>query len=78
MIINREDKETKMYILFGGEHYYPGGGFYDYIGTSDLVQELKDHAKILEKKERYFDWWHIVDSDTWKIIDDSNNYDDDV
>ena len=65
-----------MYLLFGGTFYEADGGFYDFIGVADSLQKLKDHAKMLCDKEYDFEWYHIVDSDTWQIVysnDDDDN-----
>lgn len=51
----------KKYLLFAGDYYYPAGGFNDFIGSFDSIDEAKQaYANC--------DWVHIVDSETEKII----------
>ena len=57
------------YFLFGGEAYYPLGGFNDFILSSNDLPELISHAKDEQDEEgAYIDWWHIFDSEAGKII----------
>ena len=42
-----------MYLLFAGSQYYPFGGFFDFQGAYDTVEEA------VEAGARY-DWWHVV------------------
>lgn len=56
----------KKYLIFAGSCYYPGGGWEDYIGTSD---DLAEARQIVENSNN--DWWQIVDTTTMKdIVDD--------
>ncbi len=41
----------KRYLLFGFYSYYPGGGWEDFIVTSDDIEELKSRAKKGEEYE---------------------------
>ncbi len=53
----------KRYLLFGGDVYYPNGGWGDYIGSySSIVEALEKEANLGH------DWWHIVDKNTMKIV----------
>lgn len=56
---------TKRYLLFAGEYYYPSGGFNDYKGSFDSIEEAISNVMS------YHDWYHIVDLDTLKIIKDA-------
>lgn len=60
------------YLLFGGEFYYAKGGFHDFIISSDDLGTLIEPArKTAEDTVCHFeslDWWHIVDSETGKIV----------
>lgn len=50
------------YLLFGGEKYYPCGGFRDFMGSFDSLEEAK--KEIMYSKN---EWFHIVNLDTFKI-----------
>ncbi len=53
----------KRYLLFGGEIYYPRGGWNDLHGNADSIQELKDLPVA-----PFIDWMHIVDLHEGKIV----------
>ena len=44
-----------MYYLFGGDFYYPVGGWSDFIGKFSSEEEAK-----IEGYKRGFDWFEIV------------------
>ena len=48
-----------MYIVFGGDYYYPAGGAKDYIGSFDSLDDAK---QTLDRKK--YDWQHIFCTDT--------------
>ena len=52
--------KLKRYLLFCGGTYYPYGGWDDFAGSYDSLEQAE--------KAAYDDWWHIVDSDTGEII----------
>lgn len=47
----------KRYLLFAGYGYYPSGGWDDWIGDFDTVEEA-------QAAERRGDWYHIIDTET--------------
>lgn len=47
----------KPYLLFAGDNYYPGGGWGDYIGSADSLEE----ALALLPADA--DWHHVVHND---------------
>ncbi len=54
----------KRYLLFGGEIYYPSGGWKDLLGSADSLEELME-----QPVETFIDWLHIVDtSNDGKIV----------
>ena len=55
----------KRYLLFQGETYYPDGGWNDFIGSYDSIEEAEN---VLINKDAKFTWWHIVDSTTEEIV----------
>lgn len=51
------------YLLFAGDEYYPAGGWQDYRGRYNSLNEaIKAAGKLT------WDWWQIVNLDTGKII----------
>lgn len=52
-----------MYFVFVGHTYYPSGGWSDFAGTGET---LEDALKLAASKSG--DWWHIVDSKTMSIV----------
>jgi len=51
------------YLLFAGDEYYPAGGWQDYRGRFNSLNEaIKAAAKLT------WDWWQIVNLETGKII----------
>lgn len=56
----------KQFILFGGDQYYPRGGWSDFMGHFDTLNEAVGVA--LEANE---DWWHVLDTETMsKVAED--------
>lgn len=55
---------AKRYLLFAGEYYYPSGGFHDYKGSFETINDARSNVML------HHDWYHIVDLDTLKIIED--------
>jgi len=51
------------YFLFGGDTYYAEGGAHDFIGYGKKLDDLFDSAKRLD-----VDWFHILDTETLKIV----------
>jgi hypothetical protein len=56
----------KRYILFGGEDYYPGGGWTDYVDAFETADEAHALGKARFKE---YQWFHIADTHTGKIIE---------
>ena len=66
----------KRFWLFAGDHYYPSGGIQDFIGDFDDLEDAR--AKVRHHRENStwgldpdftYDWYHIVDMDTRKKIE---------
>lgn len=54
-----------MFLLFGGEIYYPYGGWEDFqgaYGSLELARAAVEKADVR--------WWHIVDVSAGKIVED--------
>ncbi len=48
----------KRYLLFSGDEYYPLGGWNDFKGSFDTLEE----AKEAKEKLSGHDWYQIVDT----------------
>lgn len=53
----------KRYLLFAGDTYYPGGGWTDFIGSFDSIDDA-----IAATGHVQHDWWHVVDATTGKEV----------
>ena len=58
-------KPYNRFLLFGGHHYYPGGGWNDFIDSFDTIGELNSYAKGVN---RQFEWMHAIDLETRERI----------
>lgn len=56
----------KRYLLFVYAQYYANGGWHDFEGDFDTIEEAKN--KLLENPN--LEWWHIVDTVSKSIIAD--------
>lgn len=54
----------KRFLLFSGDIYYPGGGWNDFQGDFDTLNEATDKAIELKR-----DWDQIVDTETKEVIE---------
>lgn len=55
----------KRYIVFSGYTYYPAGGWGDFKGSYDTIEEARKCAT----KQKSDDWWQIVDATTSRIVE---------
>lgn len=51
------------YLVFAGDVYYPGGGWSDFKGSFDELEEALVFISGLE-----CEWWDIVDRETLEIV----------
>ena len=51
----------QQFIVFAGDNYYPGGGWDDFQGSYETLQEALTEAPALGE------WWHIVDTKTGEV-----------
>lgn len=65
MNLDELQEVTKRYWLFAGDHYYPGGGFCDFVGAYEHLDEAIDTASLIKRDYGYnrpkYDWAHIFD-----------------
>jgi hypothetical protein len=63
----------KPFLVFAGSHYYPSGGFDDFEGDFDTLEEAK--AKV--GKQRDSEWAHIIrlpDGERWEFCEADTGY----
>lgn len=51
----------KRYLAFGGDSYYPTGGWMDFSGAFATITEAQ--AAVA-----HCDWWHVIDGKTGKAV----------
>ena len=52
------------YLVFGGEVYYPAGGWEDFMGDYADLEE----AKQVAEKQGLYKWSHVVDTHSQEIV----------
>lgn len=58
----------KRYLLFAGDDYYPGGGWDDFMGSFDTIEECQAFGT---DTKRGFDWYQIVDTTTMLALEEA-------
>lgn len=65
----------RRFAVFGGACYYACGGFHDYIGSFDTLEEAEWIATLtheihpdIDRQEDNFEWWHIFDMTERAIV----------
>ncbi len=62
----------KRFLVFANNNYYPAGGWYDYQGSADSLNEARQLAgQALSSKD--IEWAHIVDTEINKIVERSGD-----
>lgn len=56
----------KRYLLFAGDVYYPVGGWDDFRGAYDTIEEAQSAS--LAYRDTY-EWFHIVDTVEMKQVE---------
>lgn len=65
-----EQQAPKRYLVFAGDAYYPCGGWDDFVGRTDSLED----ARAMRLRTNFrgqvaeHDWWQIVDTHTWTEI----------
>lgn len=78
---------SNIYLIFGCEQYYPGGGFNDLLARGASLETVKE-AYILHQLENLFayghisrhdsEWFEVLDGDTAEDVKGALFADDDV
>lgn len=57
----------KRFALFAGDHYYPDGGWLDFVDSFDTAEEalkfVVEHQQTSKPHMRW-DWWSAIDLTT--------------
>lgn len=63
------------FLVFGGDVYYASGGFHDYMGSFDTLEEAERFANAthqvhpkIDRQEDNYEWWHIFDMAERRIV----------
>lgn len=65
----------RRFAVFGGACYYASGGFHDYIGSFDTIEDAERVASAThqlhsgtDRQEDDYEWWHIVDMTERRVV----------
>ncbi len=59
----------KRYLTFVGDSYYADGGWLDFKGSRDAVDDASAlAAAAIIADDLSLPWWHVVDSRTGEIV----------
>lgn len=56
----------KQYLLFAYAGYYPSGGWHDFCGDFDTIEDALLH--LVDMDRYYAEFWHIIDSNDMKCV----------
>lgn len=57
-----------MFLLFNGYEYYPEGGFDDFSGSFETIEDAKQKHDEGKSDGDQFSWGHIVNSENFEIV----------
>jgi hypothetical protein len=62
------------YLLFAGSVYYPSGGWDDFHADHANLESAIENGKFITNgAESSYDWFHIVDLETGKVVAEGQN-----
>jgi hypothetical protein len=56
-------QDIKRFVLFAGHNYYPNGGWDDFQGSFDTLEDAESFNQTISS-----DWWHIIDLTTGEDV----------
>ena len=59
---------VKRFVVFAGFQYYPGGGWEDFIGSCDTLEEARELRRATLEENYQYSWSHIVDLQTGEVV----------
>jgi hypothetical protein len=57
-----------MFILFAGQDYYPGGGWEDFIGMYESLEEAREAFYKSGYSVIKYEWGHVVDLENQVVV----------
>lgn len=60
----------KRYLVFAGDAYYPAGGWDDFREAFNTLDEAKEYAETIRRKNASFDHKRVYDTFDWQQIVD--------
>jgi len=74
-LIDREDSDNEIqkihllrYVVFAYPGYYPSGGLFDAVYTSNDFGEIKRVIKLITADASQYTYYHVLDMDDKRII----------
>jgi hypothetical protein len=58
------------YLVFAGAHYYPAGGWDDFIGAYNTIEEAREAAAKATELS-WVNWWQIVNIRSYTVVESS-------
>ena len=62
----------KRYMLFHGDRYYPLGGWDDFVGSYDSIDDAKSALDQNDTKSPSGGWAHITDMETLEKVSEAD------
>lgn len=62
------NRSNKRFLLFGGDRYYPLGGWFDIYKGYDTLKEAVADAKQTFRDAPDYEWWHVYDQKLKKVV----------
>lgn len=59
-----------LFLLFGYDTYYPGGGWCDFRGAFETIEQAKSRAE----EQPYSNSFEVVDINKLKVVSEGNCY----
>lgn len=59
-----KESRMKKYLIFGGDQYYPRGGWSDFIKDFETLESALDYIARLDSS---VDWIHIVNTSSGRV-----------
>ena len=64
----------KRYLIFQGDNYYPTGGWLDFVGSRETLDDAIIIAQTLQlPRSVSLDWWFVVDLELGVVVKSSDS-----
>lgn len=61
--MERQPGPLKRFLLFCGADYYPSGGWGDFVGDFETMEEALERKNVINEE-----WFQIVDIETAEVV----------